>query len=182
MSSTNDTTILAMLSRYPNMSAQEADTHIAKIEHEENIPLCHAILGRISEESLSEDAKLTFNEFKKWSENKRHRVRIEEQHARHRNSETRLANRLKTLHEKGIINEEVLVMYGISGPLPERISYNSLSPEEKQQFWENRMRNTYGENWRNRFSRAITDLPIFNPIQFRENKSREIRNWKLEGF
>ena len=41
--STNDTTILSMLSRYPDMPEDEADGYISKIEHEENIELLEII-------------------------------------------------------------------------------------------------------------------------------------------
>ena len=52
MTSTIDTTILTMLSRYPDIPRSEADEYINQIEHEENIPLCHAVIGRIDPEEL----------------------------------------------------------------------------------------------------------------------------------
>lgn len=176
MISANDTTILAMLSRYPDMPAEEANRYIDKIEHEENIPICHAVLGRISKEELSEDAKLTFEEFSLWSERRTRRVREEQWTARRRQKETNLALKMNLLHQRGIINDETLLLYGISGELPERGMYMSLTQEEKQAIWEERMENRFGPNWRNRFSNLRVRIFDFNKKEY--NKI----NWNKDGF
>lgn len=165
-----------MLSRYPDMPAQEADHYINKIEHEENIPICHAVLGRIHKSQLQEDARRTYEEFTLWSERRTRRTREEQWTARRRQQETKLALRMNQLHEKGIINEELMILYGISGDLPERGMYMSLTQEEKQAFWNERMETRFGPNWRRRFSSI--GLRIFN---LNKKEYNEV-NWSKEGF
>lgn len=179
MNSYNDTTILAMLSRYPEMDNEEADKFIAKIEHEENVPICYAVLGRISPDELESDARQTFNEFKDWAERRTQRTREEQWTARRRQQETDLSRRMNQLHQQGIINDQTMLMYGISGDLPERSMYFSLSPEQKQAIWEEKMSNRFGPNWRNVVSRNVTRLLVFHkekPLQ-----SSKV-NWAKEGF
>ena len=172
--STNDTTILAMLSRFPNMPSAEADIYISKLEHEDNKPLCLAVLGRLPPEELDEDARRTYMEFQRWSGDRTRRTRNEQVHARENNQSTRLAEKLKRLHAEGKIPEEMLLLYGISGPLPERSTYSALTEAEKQAMWEERMERNLGRNWRRRFS----TLPTL--LKHAVEKTRH--NWKLEGF
>lgn len=176
--SSNDTTILAMLSRYPDMSWEEADTYIQKIEHEENIPICNAVIGRIDKEDLSDDAKKVFEEFQMWSSRRTRRVCEEQWTARRRQKETSTAIRMTQLHEKGIISDEVMVLYGISGELPDRRMYMQLSTEEKQFLWEEKMESRLGPNWRSRFSNGVNNLYFFP-----KNKLEYIKtNWNKFGF
>lgn len=179
MSSTNDTTILTMLSRYPDIPADEADRYIAKIQNEENIPLCHAILGRISRDELTEDARQTFDEFKRWSDDRTTRLRQQQFVARHANRETELSLKMNQLHQRGVISDEVMVLYGISGPLPDRDSYSGMTTDEKRVMWEERMSNRFGPNWRERFSQRVNAMPFFT---WRQVKSDQIINWQREGF
>ncbi len=174
--SANDTTILAMLSRYPNMPPEEADCYISKIENEENIPICHAVLGRITKEQLSDDAKRTFEEFSLWSERRTRRTREEQWTARRRQKETNLSLRMNQLHQKGVINDDIMILYGISGELPERGMYMALTQQEKQAIWEERMESRFGPNWRTRFSSM--GLRLFNLNKKEYNKI----NWSKEGF
>lgn len=178
MTSANDTTILAVLSRYPNMPAEEADSYIAKIEHEENIPVCHAILGRIPEHSLDEDAGRTFTEFQRWSQDRTRRFRNEQWSARRRQKETRTALRMTELHERGVIDDATMLMYGISGEMPERGMYMAMSPEEKERMWRDRMEARFGPNWLQRFSNRNLPLPLFMQRRFEHVPV----NWLKEGF
>lgn len=154
------------------MSVQEADTHIARLEHEENIPLCHAIVGRIPATELDEDTRQVYDEFMRWSQDRTRRFRNEQVADRYRERENRVANALLRMHEHGLIPEQTLLLYGISGELPERRVYLQMSDEEKQLLWRERMVNRYGVNWRRRF----TYLPEF----LREKEF--IHDWKKEGF
>ena len=174
--STNDTTILAMLSRYPNMPKEEADEYISKIEHEENIPICHAVLGRIEKEQLPEESRVVFEEFSLWSQRRTQRIREEQWTTRRRQKETNLSLKMNDLHRRGIINEEILVLYGISGDLPERNMYMSLTQEEKQALWEERMESRFGPNWRNRFSNL--GLRLFT----HDKKEFSKFSWIKDGF
>lgn len=178
MISTNDTTILAMLSRYPDMSVQEADSYIAKIENEENIPICHAVLGRIHKSELQEDARRTYEEFNLWSQRRTRRVREEQWTTRRRQKETSLALKMNQLHQRGIVSDEILLLYGISGDLPEREMYIELNSDEKQALWEERMESRFGPNWRNMFARRNIGQPLFSHRKFEYKKT----NWLTEGF
>ena len=172
MISTNDTTILTMLSRYPDMPAAEQDEHISKIQHEENIPICLAVVGRLSSEELTPSAKIVFDEFQRWSVNRTRRVRNEQVSDRLRNKENRMALKMANLHQRGKISDEILLLYGISGQLPEQRVYIRLSEEEKRAIWEERMQNRFGPNWR----RYVSNLPtIFNTKQ-------GAHDWLRQGF
>jgi len=172
--SVNDTTILAMLSRYPDISAEEADEHISQIEHEENVPICHAVIGRIEPAELNDDARQTFDEFQRWSLDRTRRFRNEQIAARQQGRETRTAIRMTQLHEKGIISDETMMLYGISGLLPERTAYMTLTLEEKEALWVERMENRFGPYWRRRF-RLLPSL-------LRGGFRRMTHDWLKEGF
>lgn len=178
LTSLNDTTILALLSRYPNMPAKEADGYISKIEHEENILLCKAVLGRIPEEELDEDSLKTYREFQRWSTNRTRRTRNEQWSARRRSKETQLTLRMNQLYQKGLITDEVLLMYGISGDMPEIHMYMSLTSEEKERVWSERMEDRYGPNWATDFRRLNIVVPVFVHGIYEIN----CVNWQKEGF
>lgn len=175
MTSPNDTTILAMLSRYPDMSPEEADGYISKIEHVENVAVCHAVLGRIDRTELNEDARQTFDEFQRWSRSRTRRTREEQWTSRERRRETKLALKMNALFERGVITESVLMMYGISGDLPDRERYMLLSPEEKEAMWAERMEMRLGPNWRSRITHSAV------PADFHRREITKT-NWLKEGF
>lgn len=175
MISPNDTTILAMLSRYPNMPVEEAKTYIAKIENEENTPICEAIVGIIPEKELSEDSLIVFKEFMRWSENRSARTQTEQWTARNRKKQTDLSIKMNDLHSRGIISDEVMILYGISGPLPEQRMYSDLAADKKQAIWEEKMSNTFGPNWKSRFTINVRASKEFT---FDVEKVQ----WTKEGF
>lgn len=167
-----------MLSRYPSIPKEEADYWISKIENLENKPICEAILGRINENELIDDAKIVFKQFQTWSQNKTRRIREEQQTARRIQRETQLALKLNKLYEKGVIGEETLILYGISGDLPDRNTYIELNFEEKQKLWSERMENRFGPNWRERFNTNNPRLPFFVKKVYEFNYT----NWNTDGF
>lgn len=175
MISINDTTILAVLSRFPDMPSDEADEYISKIEHEENVPICKAILGRISKDELSEEARETFDGLANWSENRTTRFRDEQLTSRRRRRETRTALALNKMRERGLISDQMMVIYGISGPLPDQQTYANLSLEEKQRIWTERMESRYGPEWRGLFGNAI--LPVV-----RKSFAQPAIDWRVYGF
>ena len=177
MTSTIDTTILAMLSRYPDIPRAEADEYINQIEHEENIPLCHAVIGRIEPEELDDDARQTYNEFTRWSSDRTRSFRNEQTNARYRRKENRTGIRMAQLHQQGRISDEMMLLYGLSGDLPDRPSYISLNEEEKEALFSERMERRFGPNWRDRFD----DLPRF--LRRRTwIEDPQSHNWLKEGF
>ena len=173
MNSTNDTTILAMLSRYPDISVAEQDEYISKIEHEGNIPICLAVVGRISKEELNPSARDVFEQFSMWSADRTRRARNEQISDRHRMKQNRTAIRMTQLHQQGKISDQVMLLYGISGDLPERETYEQLDETEKRTLWEERISRRLGSQWRSR----INNLPaMFCEIQ------HGTHNWIQEGF
>lgn len=161
------------------MPAEEADEYIGKIEHEENVPICHAVIGRLSPDSLEPDARTVFDEFSRWSESRTQRTRNEQINARQRRKETRLALNLTRLHQQGRISDQILMLYGISGELPERNAYQALSPEEKERLWAERMERRFGPNWRG----IVRDRNITEPwFVSRRIESMSSVNWRREGF
>jgi len=176
--STNDTTILAVLSRYPDIPTDEADEYISKIQHEENVPLCHAVIGRIEPDELNDEARITYDEFTRWSLDRTRRFRNEQIDARRRRKENRTAIKMTQLHEDGKISNEMMLMYGMSGALPERSVYTELSEEEKEAIWTERMERRFGPNWRRRFEGGRFALPEF----LQRRVERFVHDWLKEGF
>lgn len=174
MISANDTSILAALSRYPDIGREEADRHIARIEHEENVPVCLAVLGRLDPEELTEDARQVYHEFQRWSQDRTQRTYNEQITARQNNQETRLGQRMNELHQQGIISDEVLLLYGISGRLPERHVYQGMSRAERRRMWVERLERRFGRDWE-------THLRLRLPEMFRNPEDRQV-NWIREGF
>lgn len=162
-----------MLSRHPDLPPREIDEHISNLENEENVAVCHAVVGRIDPESLEGDARQTYEEFHRWSLDRTRRFRNEQITARQQSRETREARRLTELHDQGLVSDQFLLMYGIQGELPERSIYFSLNDDEKLAIWTDRMERRFGANWRRRFRQ----LPAF----LKEIDTSE-HNWKIEGF
>lgn len=177
--STNDTTILALLSRYPNLPSDEVDDYVRMIEHEDNIPVCYAVIGRILPEDLNEDSRIVYEEFCGWSEDRTRRMRNAHWADRRRGHQSRTSDRMAQLHERGLISNEMMLMYGISGDMPERHTYMTMTPEEKEALWSARMEHRLGPNWRERFEDRRFRLPTF----LRERSVGFItHNWVKEGF
>lgn len=174
MTSTVDTTILSVLSRYPDIPADEADEYIAKIEHKENVPLCHAVIGRIKPDELNEDIRRTYDEFIRWSLDRTRRFRNEQIEDRYRRRENRTSIRMTQLHQQGRISDEMMLLYGISGDLPERHVYIELSEDEKKALFSERMERRFGLNWRRRFNNL--------PMLFQHRIFTQKHNWLKEGF
>lgn len=97
---------------------------------------------------------------------------------RRKHQEARMASKMKELHAKGMINDQVLLMFGISGDLPELSSYNRLSTEQKNTIWNEKLSNRFGGNWREDF--VEKGIPVIAVRQLKSIKS-DI-NWRKEGF
>lgn len=174
MISPNDISILTALSMYPDMSLDEADTYIDRLEHHENIPVAQAVTGRISPDTLNAESRQTYDEFMRWHFNRVDSIRNEERSARYAQRETRRASKMLELKEKGIISEETLILYGISGPLPDRHVYIQMSENEKERLWSERMERRFGEDWRRRLN--------IRPNFLRRKCEKIAHNWLKEGF
>jgi hypothetical protein len=149
--SVNDTTILAMLSRYPDLPSEEVDEHILKIENAENIPICHAVVGRIDPSQLDENSRIIYEEFQNWSLNRTRRFRNDQISARQKSKNTREVIFLTQLHQQGRVSDEFMILYGIQGEFPEQHIYNSMTISQKADMLANGMEDRLGPNWKNRF-------------------------------
>jgi hypothetical protein len=175
--SNNDATILTMFTRYPDISDQEADLYLAKMDSEESKLVGEALLGRKERKDLDDGVRAIYDIYKNWSDDRTQRLRNEEIVARHNKKETDLSLKLNRLHQKGLINDEVMVLYGISGPLPDRMQTARMTQNEKIAMAQQRMEGKFGPNWRERF-RSMNIPLITSKIV---NISRGI-NWAEEGF
>jgi len=81
------------------------------------------------------------------------------------------------LFQKGRISEQTLLLFGISGELPEIESYSTLNHEEKAKIWSDKLEESLGLNWKTNFNEHTTCLPIFS-------KPRDLIKikWTKEGF
>ncbi len=84
-------------------------------------------------------------------------------------------DQLLTLHQQGRISDEVLLLYGISGELPDVDKYSKLSVSEKQSIWSERLALNLGTDWERKVSRVRL------PVVFR-GRSFGKANWRREGF
>jgi hypothetical protein len=84
---------------------------------------------------------------------------------------SRVAPNVVQLHQRGLIPIEAVLLFGISGDLPEQTHYSQLTNNEKLAFWEDRLEGRLGPNWRRHFN----DLPTF----FRR---KEKHHWQSQGF
>ena len=78
--------------------------------------------------------------------------------------------RMIELKAKGLIPDEAIFLYGISGDLPDLESYSKLSRDEIKKLWEDRLKSKLGKNWR----KIVSKIPaIFCDENF---------DWEKEGF
>jgi hypothetical protein len=61
------------------------------------------------------------------------------------------------LHSREEICDETLLLFGMSGDLPDPEWFHTLSEEERAEYWSRRMEDRLGEDWREQFKR----LPRF---------------------
>lgn len=178
MISVNDTSILAMFCRYPDISNSEAEEHMSLLEHEENRGVCEALLGQRLVTSLNPDQQRTYQEVIRWSNDRTQRTRNEQVVLRRRGKNNRLRDKMINLYERGIVSNEIMMLYAISGPLPDVLEYRKMRAEQKEEFWSNRIEQNLGDvpqtrlNWRE-FQNKLREW-----FQFEDRKV----NWMKEGF
>lgn len=164
-----------MLSRYPGMPRREADDYLSRIESPENAQVGQAVIGRMDPRDLPESARAVYNEFHLWSLDRTRRFMGEQVEARRKERETKVARQLLKMRERGQISEDVLKLYGISGHLPERVTYQQMTAEEQNLLWNRRMEDRWGSDWRSIF--------INPPIFVKEIKPPDDdHDWINEGF
>lgn len=79
------------------------------------------------------------------------------------------------MYERGQISDEALLLYGLSGELPERNAIKEMTPRQRVALWSERLDDRLGNNWRERLHRRGFSLPTFL-------KMVEAHNWLKEGF
>ena len=80
------------------------------------------------------------------------------------------------MHERGQISDEALLLYGISGDLPELHVIMDMTPRQRVAMWSERLDDRLGQDWRERLRRRGLTLPTF--LQMVEKN----HNWLKEGF
>lgn len=78
------------------------------------------------------------------------------------------------LHQQGRISDEHVLLYGISGNLPERSTYFQLSIEERETLWHEKIEKKLGPNWKNNFPNL--------PLLIKCHKTVNSNSWLTEGF
>lgn len=84
---------------------------------------------------------------------------------------TPTAMKLVRMRDRGLIGEDLLLLYGISGSLPSHDVYSNMSPEERRHFIQSRMQERFGPQWQELFE---TLPPIFG--------LEILANWPRDGF
>ena len=85
---------------------------------------------------------------------------------------------MNELHKKGIISDEIMILYGISGELPEINMYKEMSFEEKQSIWEEKMEDRFGPEWRQRFNNNFENYKLL----LKRKKEYTKNEWFFSGF
>ena len=172
----HDRSIIGAICQYPDMSISEKRKAIRKLNDPNLKPIIRVLTGLENSDILSKDDRIVLADIQKWKENRTKRLRNQEIQARRNNNEpTRLAKNLIRLKEQGIITDNTLLLYGVSGDLPEQRTYQQLNLEESRSFWERKFRNRYGDSWRNYFDTL--------PSIFDESHKAELsKEWPKEGF
>lgn len=79
--------------------------------------------------------------------------------------------RIVDLYHQGLISKDMLMLYSVSGDMPDQFQYRGLTVAQKQEFWEKRMESRIGPEFRD-----ILELPkafIITP---------DTTYWLIEGF
>ena len=120
---------------------------------------------------MNEDQQRTYLEFQRWSRDRTQRVRNEQIAARRQNVNTRLRDRMIQMHSDGSITDEFLLLYAVSGPLPQQ---GFISDREKQLWWEQRVESNLGVEWR---------TYLGTRADFMKMPKQNLKvNWAKEGF
>ena len=91
--------------------------------------------------------------------------------------EVRVASHMKRLHASGKINDASLMMFAISGPLPDPDAYRRMNNEQKRAIWNPRLNERLGANWRETLNHPEAKIPVF------DNRFDFVKvNWIKEGF
>jgi len=181
--SPKDASVIAVICKYPDMSDEDLHRYMDLLENPANKKLVLALLGRINPDTLDENAQQELEEIKGWHLAGVLRRRNEQINARYQNRETRMAQKMLSMRERGVISEETLILYGISGPIPERhpTRDREYTHEEKLAELHGRMERRFGIRWRERFSRLPEWLAIEDPSWFRKHDLGKV-NWMKDGF
>ena len=116
----HDRSIIGVICQYPDMSVSEKQKAIRKLNNQNLKPIIEVLTGLENNNILSKDDNIVLNDIQKWKENRTKRLRNQEIQARRNSNEpTRLAKNLIRLKEQGVITDQTLFLYGVSGELPE---------------------------------------------------------------
>lgn len=174
--STNDNTIMWAICQHPDLKFREKEQMVTKMENPRAQRVAKALAGLIPVDELSAEDRELLISWETWRNRKQKRIRDVEHQARRNSDEpTRLATKLLEMRGRGQVSDETLFLYGVSGELPNRTTYDQLTLKEKRTIWEERMKNRYGVTWREHF-RTL-------PSIFEEDVREEIIDeWMKEGF
>lgn len=165
-----DNSVVAAICHIPDLTDEEIGELVSKIEDPQTKTACRAISGQVNVEELTEDQVRLVLDIQEKRLSKIRRVRDEQIALRRKGLTSSLGQRMIDKYERGEISYETLLVYGVSGTLPDRKVLADMTDRERQDWWDTRMTMRFGVTWR-----EIT--PIKNPF-----KPSPKANWKKEGF
>jgi hypothetical protein len=143
--SPKDSSTIAVICAYPDIDDNELNMLLESLETEKSKRICRSIVR--NEPILPEDEDDT-HRLRCWRNNKQMRIRNEQRNARYKSNETSMAARLKKLNQEGKISDQALLLYGISGNLPERDMYANWDADEREKYWQDRYLSRMGTCWK----------------------------------
>lgn len=148
--SAKDTSIIAMISKFPNLSDDEFDSAINDLDNQEMRKVCMVLVNRASVDTLNEEQREFAYEVAGWHLDGVRTRRTENVERRRSEKEpNKTAQKLLKMRDKGQIDDKVLVLYGISGPI---LSRPEQTQEDKMELLRQRVRERFGTRWRERLS------------------------------
>lgn len=174
--SPNDKSIIGAICHYPDMKVEEKQKLINKLNNHDLIKITEALAGIKNMSELNAEERSQLIELETWRDDKRTRIKNEQIEARRRSNEPNaFAKKLIEMKNRGLISDDYLFLYGVSGSLPVRSTYAQMTQEERKQIWETRMVNRYGIRWRSYFNSV--------PVIFEDSSDLMLDDeWIKEGF
>jgi hypothetical protein len=150
MRSAKDETRIMMICKYHDLQPEMQEEIINNCDSEDTKIICKVLVGQIPLLNVSEHMQKEINDIYEKHSLQIFNTRNVEIKNRRNNTESSFAKTMLKRYQKGLISHSMLMLYGISGTLPDRhpLLNRSYTPEEKMNILETRLQNRFGVNWR----------------------------------
>lgn len=177
--SPTDASIIAIICKFTSMERTEINLLLDKLEDQSNRKIGLALSGLISDAELSENEMSTVIEIRSSNSEKIARLRREEISSRRQGNISPMARNLLNLFDQGKISQNMLLIYGVQGEIPDRhpVIARSLTKTEKSVILRKRMQHRFGDDWEQKIGHFI-------PPWLRLHKEKTIKpvDWSKDGF